>query len=146
VRFALEVVKACGEAIGFERVGIRLSPAAYLNDIHADLRDASVFSYLLTELNALSIAYVHTGNFNDSVQYAELNNKRMTEFLRCHFNGTVIASGGYDHVTAQQGIETGQFDMVAIGRPFIANPDYISRISQGQSLQSYDAAMLETLY
>lgn len=81
-RFALEVVKACGELIGYERVGIRLSPGAYMNEIIGDNRDALVFKYLLEQLNPLSIAYVHTGNFNDKSTFAELNNQTMTHFIR----------------------------------------------------------------
>lgn len=88
-RFALEVVKACGEAIGYERVGLRLSPGAYLNEIVGDTRDAEVFAYLLTQLNQYPLAYVHTGNFNDAQQFKELNNKTMSDFMREHYRDTV---------------------------------------------------------
>lgn len=144
-RFALEVVKAIGDAIGYEKVGIRLSPGAYLNEIKGDSRDADVFAYLLKELNALPIAYVHTGNFDDKVKFPELNNQTMTEFMRSYYKGNLIACGSYDVENAEKGISENKFNLVAIGRPFIANPDLISKIQNASFLKPYDVKMLETL-
>jgi N-ethylmaleimide reductase len=45
-RFALEIVNACGAEIGMERVAIRLSPGAYLNEIIGEPRDGEVFQWL----------------------------------------------------------------------------------------------------
>jgi N-ethylmaleimide reductase len=145
-RFALEVVKACGNAIGFNRVGLRLSPGAYLNEIVGDKRDAAVFQYLLEQLNSLSLAYVHTGNFDDKKKFEELNQKGMTEFMREHYHGTLIAAGGYTFNEAEQQIRDNQFDLIAIGRPFIANPDLIYRLQTNEAINSYNADMLTTLH
>jgi N-ethylmaleimide reductase len=146
VRFALEVVKACGDRIGYERVGLRLSPGAYLNQIVGDIRDADVFKYLLEQLNPLQLAYVHTGNFDDAIKFPELGELTMTAFIRTHYQGTVIASGGYTIDNAHQGLANSDFDLIAIGRPFIANPDLIERIRHGHEMKSYDVSMLNTLY
>jgi len=144
-RFALEIVKACSEEIGSERVGLRLSPGTYLNEIVGSVKDAAVFKYLLQQLNELNIAYVHTGNFDDSVQFNELGQKTMTEFLRQHYQGNLIASGGYNLKQACLAIENREFDLIAIGRPFIANPDLIERFKSQFALIPYEARMLETL-
>jgi N-ethylmaleimide reductase len=144
-RFALEIVKACGDAIGYERVGIRLSPGAYLNEIVGDTRDSSVFSYLLSALNNLPIAYVHTGNFDDRVKFKELDNQTMTQFIKFHYDGTVIASGGYDLVEVEKQVDQTDFDLVSIGRAFIANPDLVAKFKQQETLDSYNVSMLETL-
>ncbi len=145
-RFALEVVKACGEAIGYQRVGIRLSPGAYLHEIKGDRRDAAVFRYLLEQLSILPIAYVHTGSFNDQIMYAELNQQTMTNFIRKYYKGTLIACGSYNFATAKVEIESNHFDLIAIGRPFIANADLIMRICNNESIRDYDPSMLTTLY
>ncbi len=144
-RFALEIVKACGDAIGFERIGIRLSPGAYLNEIVGDPRDAEVFSYLLLKLNEFPIAYVHTGNFDDSVKYNELNELTMTQFIRNHYLGSVIACGGYDLTEAKTQVGQKNCDLVSIGRAFIANPDLIIKYKQQKSLVPYSVKMLEIL-
>lgn len=145
-RFALEIVKACGEAIGYERVGIRLSPAAYLNEIIGDAKDALVFQYLLTQLNQLPIAYVHTGNFNDTKTFSELNEMTMSAFIKTYYKGTLIACGSYTMENAARMIAGNEFDLIAFGRPFIANPDLVTRLSQGQAIKQYDVSMLGMLY
>lgn len=145
-RFALEVVKACGEAIGYERVGLRLSPGAYLHEIIGEDRDALVFKYLLQELNKLPIAYIHTGNFDDSHNFPELNNMTMTQFIRSNYQGVLIGCGSYSREKAQEHILKNNFDLIAMGRPFIANPDLIKRFQENRPLQNYNASLLNTLY
>lgn len=144
-RFALEIIKACGEVIGFEKVGIRLSPGAYLNEIIGDQRDSAVFVYLLSALNDLSIAYVHIGNFNDGTKFAELGEQTMTQFIRRHYDGNLIASGSYHFEPAEAYISQGNFDLVSIGRPFIANPDLINRYKNQKPILAYDSSMLDKL-
>ncbi len=145
-RFTLEVVKACGEAIGFDRLAIRLSPGAYLNEIVGDARDAAVFAYLFSQLNTLNLAYVHTGNFNDTVKFNELGESTMSNFIRKHYQGNLIAAGSYTPERAANGLEHKQFDLVAFGRPFLANPDYVEKLKQQTPLVAYEPSMLTTLY
>lgn len=144
-RFCLEVVAACGETIGFEKVGLRLSPGGHMNEIVTDLRDQFIFQCLLQQLEKLNIAYVHTGTFDDAIKYSGLSNKSSTEFLREHYKKIIIASGGYNLASAEQGINTNLFDLVALGRPFIANPDLIQRLKHNTMLNKYDAKMLDEL-
>ncbi len=145
-RFPLEVVRAVGEAVGFERVGLRLSPGGYLNEIVGDERDAAVFAQLIDALNQLPLAYLHTGNFNDAQVFPELQDRNMTAFLRSLYKGKLIACGSYQFSQAQEGIAKNLFDLVAIGRPFIANPDLIELLKTGQPLKTYDVSMLNTLF
>src|SRR3990167_5916375 len=112
-RFALEVVEACINAIGKDHVSIRLSPGAYLNEIVGDPRDATTFQHLLEKLSLMEIAYVHTGNFDHAVVFPELGQLTMTEFMRKHYKGTLIAAGNYDIDAACRGINAHQFDLVA---------------------------------
>lgn len=145
-RFCLEVVKACGDAIGYERVGLRLSPGAYLNQIKGDPRDKAVFMELFTQLNNLALAYVHTGNFNDQQTFPELDNLTMTDFIRVHYQGNLIACGSYSLDEVALDIAQRRFDLIAIGRPFIANPDLIQKLKNNEALTPYDVSMLNELY
>ena len=144
-RFAEEIVKACADVVGYERIGVRLSPGGYLNEIVGDARDADVFAYLLSKLNDLPIAYVHTGNFDDRVKFKELGHLTMTDFIRRHYHGNLIACGSYQYAEAEKSIAQDDFDLVAIGRPFIANPDFITKLQQNMAITPYDASMLDTL-
>ncbi len=145
-RFALDVINACGKSIGFERVGIRLSPGAYLNEMLGEERDSLVFKYLLEKLNKINIAYVHTGSFNDVEKFKELGDMTMTEFMRNYYQGNLIACGGYSLENAVRGIKSNLFDLVAFGRHFIANPDLVSRFATNKNLNPYDARKLNTHY
>ncbi len=144
-RFALEIVKAVSEAIGQNHVGLRLSPGAYLNEIRGDIRDAEVFKYLLEQLNDLDIAYVHTGAFDDSELFSELGHQSMTQFMRNIYRGNIIATGSYSFEKAQAGISNCLFNLVAMGRPFIANPDLIQRLTSNQAIKPYAVEMLQEL-
>lgn len=145
-RFPLQVVKACGEAIGYERVALRLSPGAYLNEIVGDVRDAQVFQFLFKQLESLSIAYLHTGSFDHTKIFPELDNKSMMHFMREYYRGTLVAAGSFDIAAAEYGINAHHFDLAAFGRPFIANPDLVSRLKESKELVKYDVGMLKTLY
>ena len=144
-RFPLLIVRAIGESIGYQKLGLRLSPGAYLNEITTDRRDGEVFRYLLAELNSLALAYVHTGNFNDAARYGELDDHTMSEFIRQFYRGTLIGCGSYTINSAEKALAELQFDLIAFGRLFIANPDLIQKIQHQLPLTAYDASMLASL-
>lgn len=143
-QFALDIVEAVIKVAGAGRVGIRLSPAAYIHmEPHPD--DVQVFRYLLQQLNQCNLAYVHTGMFDDALSFDELGGT-VTSFLREHYSGTLIASGGYTVEQATRSIDTNAFELVAIGRQFIANPDFINKLKNGLAITPYDESMLAILY
>ena len=143
-RFALEVVEAVTKKVGAPRTGLRLSPGAYFN-MDEDNRDKAVFDHLLNALQSHSLAYVHGGIFDDSMQFDSLAKQTVSEYLRANYQGTLVGVGSYSFETAKEAINAGKFDLIAIGRPFIANPDYIEKITNAQPLTPYDSAMLDTL-
>lgn len=142
-RFPLAVVDAVIDRIGAERTGLRVSPGGYAH-LSSDVRDRQVFDYLLPELEKRDLAYLHEGMFDDSVEFEALGG-RVSEYMRAHYSKTLMAVGGYSAKTGAQAISEGKFDLLAIGRPFIANADYITRVEQGKDLIEYDAGMLDTL-
>ncbi|MGS0535832.1 alkene reductase [Pseudoalteromonas sp. SaAl2] len=143
-RFALEVVDAVIAAIGADKTALRLSPGAYFN-MQEDNRDKAVFDYLLTKLNTRELAYVHGGIFDDSMRFTSLEDKTTSEYLRANYTGTLVGVGSYSFESASAAINNNQFDLIAIGRPFIANPDYINKIANNKELVEYDDAMLSDL-
>ncbi len=48
--------------------------------------------------------------------------------LRATFSGTLIVAGNYDQQKAERILGAGLADLVAFGRPFIANPDLPQRL------------------
>jgi len=53
--------------------------------------------------------------------------------------GALILSGGYDAARAEADLAAGKCDLIAFGRPFLANPDLIARMKAGAALNSPDA-------
>ncbi|MBP6792900.1 MAG: alkene reductase, partial [Aeromonas sp.] len=142
-RFALEVVDAINARIGSERVGLRLSPGAYVH-LEGDARDRAVFDHLLAELNKRALAYLHLGIFDDSLTFDYLDG-RASDYLRAHYDGHLVGVGNYSAETAAEAIKADRFDLVAIGRPLIANPDYLSKLKAAEPLVPYSEAMLAEL-
>ena len=142
-RLVFEIIDAVKKVVNINRIGLRLSPQAYVNMEHDD-RDKQVFDYLLNALNQYSLAYVHTGIFEDTP--VDHLGGSVTQYIRKHYRGTVIANGGYDAHSGAKTIEQGDADLVAIGRPFIANPDYVEKVKHKLPLIQYSEEMLATLY
>ncbi|WP_025563004.1 alkene reductase [Psychromonas sp. SP041] len=143
-RFALEIVDAVIAAVGNDRTSIRLSPGAYFN-MTEDARDKAVFDYLLPQLTDRKLAYVHGGIFDDSLKFDSLEGKTTSEYLRANYTGTLVGVGSYSYDSAKAAIEADKFDLIAIGRPLIANPDYISKVTSGGTLVEYSDEMLTEL-
>jgi len=143
VRFPLAVVDAIIEEIGQDRTGLRVSPGAYFN-MAGDSRDRDVFDYLLPELEKRNLAFLHIGIFDDSMEFDYLGG-RASSYVRANYNNTLVGVGSYSAEAASNAIETNKFDLIAIGRPFIANPDYVAKIRKNEPLISYSEEMLTSL-
>lgn len=142
-RFPLAVVDAIIARIGHNKTALRISPGAYVN-MKGDPRDTEVFKYLLEQLEAKNLAYLHVGIFDGSVVFDYLGGSA-TEFIRSHYSKTLMGVGCYTAQTGCDAIKNNEFDLLAIGRPFIANADYISKIKKGEKLTEYTDDMLTEL-
>ena len=135
-KFAIEVTKRIADAIGKEKVGIRLSPNGAFNDINGFEGQESTFDYLSKELNNLGILYIHLVN-HESLGANPLPTD-IRDNIRTNFNGTLILSGGYGKENAQADLNANKGDLVAFARPFISNPDLVDRFKQGAPLADPD--------
>ncbi|QGP62179.1 N-ethylmaleimide reductase (plasmid) [Piscirickettsia salmonis] len=144
-KFCIQVVQECINKIGSSRVGIRLSPAGHMAEISTHNDDKEVFKTLFKALESLNICYIHTGNFDDSIIHKELDYKNMTTFIRDNYHDTVIASGGYNIHQAQEFIASSNKNLIAFGRPFIANPNLIEKIIRNDEWLEYNKNMLNSL-
>ncbi|MGK4697563.1 alkene reductase, partial [Pseudomonas aeruginosa] len=136
-RFLLEIVDALVAAVGAERVGLRLSPWGTINDMHDDEPEAMTL-YLAEALQRRGIAYLHLAEWEWSGGPAYPQGFR--ERLRERFRAPLIVCGNYDAERAEAILQAGLADAVAIGRPFIANPDLVERIRLGAPLAEANQA------
>lgn len=136
-RFVLEVAAAVVKAIGAERTGIRLSPWGVNGDMpHYPEIDAT-YLYLAQELQKLNLVYLHR------VDHASMGAPAVPAetgaTIRQAFINPLLLSGGYNTADEAEGALTSHdADLVAIGRPFISNPDLVERLRQGTGLAPYD--------
>ncbi|MBE8215859.1 MAG: alkene reductase [Endozoicomonadaceae bacterium] len=144
-RFCLQVVEKCIEAIGAERVGIRLSPGGHMANIVTEPQDRMTFEYLLQQLDKYPISYIHTGAFDDQIVYEALGNVSMSDFITASYPGQIIASGGYSLDRAINFLNKKENGLVSFGRPFIANYNLIDLIEQNKPWKKYQKNMLNTL-
>lgn len=135
-RFVLEVVDAVVKAVGKDKVGIRLSPFGVFNDMLVYPELADEYAYLAEQLNASGVVYIHL--VDHSPMGAPAVPASIKAMFRKVFKGALILSGGYDAVRADKDIADGRCDLVAFGRPFLANPDFIARSKAGAAMNAPD--------
>ncbi|TYC63273.1 alkene reductase [Rhodobacterales bacterium] len=140
-RFLKEVLDAVVGAWDGGHVGIRLSPFSNANDI-SDSNPQELFSQVVRLLNPYNLAYLHlvegqTGGSREIPEGGDLG------VLYALFNGARMANNGYDHDSAIEAVDSGAVDLVAFGRPFIANPDLVTRLKKNAALNELDR---DTLY
>ncbi len=141
-RFALEVARATSAAIGAERVGIRLSPYGVFNGTGVFPDVDAQYVALVRELSALGLLYVHV--LDHSAMGAPAVPSELKAELRRTFNGPFILAGGFDAASAEQALANKQADLIAFGRPFLANPDLLERMRVGAALNAPDMATFYT--
>ena len=131
LRFLKEVVIAVGEEIGFDRVGVRQAPLTTLMGAQ-DANPELTYIEAAKMLNELGIAYIHVAEADwDDAPVMSMEFKRK---YRQAFSGTLIYAGKYTKDRAIEAIENGLADLIAFGRPFIANPDLPFRFERGTKL------------
>ena len=139
-RFAVEVVTAVADAIGAEKVGLRISPGHQFNGVGEQYGDDLVATYtsLVDGVASLGLAYLSVLAFS--------LDEDMTGFvadLRKRFGGPVLFNTGFGDVTSLDSVEellgTGLADAIVVGRPFLANPDLSTRWKQGAELNEPNA-------
>jgi N-ethylmaleimide reductase len=135
-RFVLDVVKATTAAIGKDKVGIRLSPFGVFNDMPSYPEEEADYAYLARELNAAGLLYVHL--VDHSALGAPVVPQSIKDIYRKVFKGALILSGGYDAARAESDLAAGRADLIAVGRPLLANPDLVERWKAGAPLNAPD--------
>ncbi len=136
-RLMLEVAQAVSAEIGADRTGIRISPVTPANDI-SDSNPQPLFDHIVDELAKLKLVYLHV------VEGATGGPRDIAPFdygsLRRRFSGAYIANNGYTPELAEETLAANKADLIAFGKPFIANPDLVERLKRGAPLNEPDKA------
>jgi N-ethylmaleimide reductase len=146
LRFLREAVQAIADAIGAERVGVRFAPLfastdeerVYLGLVEQDPHETYIEAVKI--LQTIGVAYVSLAEADwDSAP--ELPSS-FREAVRAAFSGAILYAGKYTPERAAAAVEAGWADLIAFGRPFIANPDLPARIANGWPMNPLDASSM----
>lgn len=135
-RFPAMVVRALADAIGADRVGVRISPGNPYNGMDPT-NPTETFTPFLDAIDPLGCAYLHLLDMR-------LPDLDTISFVREHWSGKVAVNNMLTLESAEELLASGRADAVSFGRPFIANPDLVARFRAGAPLAQPDFALIYT--
>ncbi|MEH6421389.1 alkene reductase [Pseudomonas sp. CGJS7] len=139
VRFLEEVTRAVAAEVGAERTGIRLAPYITARNMSCPQIIPTILE-AARRLQEIGVAYIHLSeaDWDDAPQVPA----SFRHELRAAYRGKLIVAGLYDRARGERILVDGLADLVAFGRPFIANPDLPRRYANDWPLAEYDPATL----
>ncbi len=135
-RLLREILEGIQGVYSPDRIGVRLSPNGVFNDMgSADFRETVM--HAAAELDKYGLAYLHIVD-GLAFGFHELGRAVTLEEISAVFHGTLMGNCGYELTTANTAIASGTADLIAFGRPYIANPDLVERFRNEWPLAESD--------
>lgn len=135
-RLLAEVLAVLTKVYAPKRIGVRFSPFSTFNDM-ADSDPVTTFAAAIARANDAGLGYLHIVE-GEMGQSRNLPAGADIAKLRAGFDGAYMANNGYDRALAIKTVETGAADLIAFGRPFLANPDLVERLEKNAPLNEPD--------
>ncbi len=144
-RLTFEVVEAVTREIGARRTAIRISPVTPSGESY-DSNPQAIFTHVVEGLAKYDLAYIHVveGQTGGERDYRQGDNPSFDyKALRAAYEkaggkAAWMVNNGYNRDMALEAVETGAADLVAFGKPFIANPDLVERLEKNLPLNTPD--------
>jgi N-ethylmaleimide reductase len=134
-RILLEVIDAVCTVWHPHRVSVRQAPRGRNNGMEVDPEPMTTYPWIARELDRRNIGFLHV--YDQSATWIHERDP-LFHAIRESFSNAVIVCGGFDQVRAEAALENGA-DLVAFGKPFISNPDFVERMRLGATLNQWDA-------
>ncbi|MBA1189588.1 alkene reductase [Pseudomonas entomophila] len=146
LRFLQEVTEAVAEVAGRERVGVRFAPLfdstdeerVYLGLVEDDPHDTYLEAVKVLERIGIAYLSLAEADWDDAPELPD----DFRRDVRQAFSGCILYAGGYTVERGLRVVEAGWGDLIAFGRPFIANPDLPARIAHQWPLNALDASTM----
>ncbi|MFN3796461.1 MAG: alkene reductase, partial [Sphingobium yanoikuyae] len=142
VRLLREVTQAVVDAIGADRVSVRLSPNGDTQGVN-DSNPEPLFAAAADVLNQIGIAFLELREPGPDGTFGATDVPRLSPLIRQHFKGPLVLNSDYGLDRAQADLASGLADAISFGRPFLANPDLVDRLREGAPLTP---AQMATFY
>lgn len=135
VRLLREVTQAVVDAIGADRVSVRLSPNGDSQGVN-DSDPAALFAAAADALDAIGVAFLELREPGPDGTFGSTDVPRQSPLIRQHFKGPLVLNSDYDAQRAQADLASGLADAISFGRPLLANPDLVERLREGAPLNA----------
>jgi N-ethylmaleimide reductase len=145
-RFLFEIIDAVTREVSPLSVGVKISPMHEGGPFAANEESLPTVEYVVRRLNEYKLSHLFMmGSSTDftGTPLEPLIGDRMFEYFRPLYQGTLIGNVNMNQERGNQLISKGLVDLVAFGRPYIANPDLVERLAAGQPLAEVN---WETVY
>ena len=136
-RLLLEIVDVVALVYEPRRIAVRQSPYGEFNEMAPDPDPLVTYPYLAAELDRRGIGFLHI--YDQGASWIHDPAHRLMPLLRAAYNGAIIACGGFKKDSGEAILARRHADLVAIGKPYISNPDLVERLRRGGELARWDA-------
>ena len=145
-RLLFEVLDAVAGAIDSRRIGVKTGPSYPETGLFTSNEGTlPTFDYVIGRLNDYALSHLLLMGAQadlSTTPVADLQGDGMFQHFRPLYRGKIVANVGFDHERGNRVIDDDLADLVAFGRPFIANPDLPARFAAGAALNAIDAATI----
>ncbi|KQT90566.1 alkene reductase [Methylobacterium sp. Leaf466] len=138
IRLLAEVARTVADAIGKERVSVRLSPNGEIQGVD-DSNPEALFTAAAAALAEVGIAFLELREPGPNGTFGTANRPPVAPAIKRAFGGPLVLNSDYDGPRAQAALDAGEADAIAFGRTFLANPDLPKRLAEGAALNKDDA-------
>jgi 2,4-dienoyl-CoA reductase-like NADH-dependent reductase (Old Yellow Enzyme family) len=138
-RLLREAVARLIDAAGADRVAVRFSPNGATQGVD-DSNPAAVFVPAAKWLSDQGIAFLELREQRPDGTFGRSDVPKVSPAIRPVFERPLVLNQDYDLARAQAALDSGVADAIAFGRPFIANPDLVTRLARGAPLNAWDMA------
>lgn len=138
LRFLREIVEAVCKVVGPERLGVRFSPLfsgtdqdrVYIGLVEEDPHHTYIEAIKVLEESGIAYVSIAEADWDNAPDLPDT----FREAVRSTFTGRIIYAGRYTAERGERLVQAGLADLIAFGRPFIANPDLPQRLFNGWPL------------
>ena len=141
IRLLEEAAQALVDAVGAERVGVRLSPNGEVQGVD-DSDPHALFPAAAAALDRIGVAWLELREPAPDSTFVAPATSPLAPAIREAFPRPLVLNSDYDGPKGQAALDAGEADAIAFGRPFIANPDLPDRLRDHLPLNPVDPATL----
>lgn len=133
IRLMTEVTQAVVDAIGADRVSVRLSPNGETQGCD-DSNPVALFTAAAAALQKIGISFLELREQKPFGNFGKSDVPRVSPEIRKVFTNPLVLNQEYTFETAVADLASGLADAISFGRPYISNPDLTERLRTGAEI------------